>query len=288
MVVRGYLVGKVCQGPWRCRHPENVVQFTNWCSQTPELSASPPLTPLRGAVDTTAARWTRRRRGRRYPMLKPVFGSARVFARRFSTAPRDRLLAQALAFVPQHGWEGAVVETMRANGLSDQGVALFAKSDLVGFHYAQQLAALRSIEPQAAPGYGRLAELVCARLDMNAALGAARLREAIALTLRDSSPLAPAARPARWLAELADELWYLSGDRSTDTRWYARRGSLLGVYASLELFQARDTSRDFRDTRALAHKLVGALSTTEYAEDSVLEWLQFNAIAAFNVARTFR
>ena len=34
------------------------------------------------------------------------------------------------------------------------------------------------------------------------------------------------------LARLADEMWYLAGDRSVDFSWYTKRATLSAVYAS--------------------------------------------------------
>ena len=34
------------------------------------------------------------------------------------------------------------------------------------------------------------------------------------------------------LAKLADEMWFLSGDRSVDFSWYTKRATLSAVYAS--------------------------------------------------------
>lgn len=36
----------------------------------------------------------------------------------------------------------------------------------------------------------------------------------------------------RELARLADEMWFLAGDRSVDFSWYTKRATLSTVYAS--------------------------------------------------------
>lgn len=38
------------------------------------------------------------------------------------------------------------------------------------------------------------------------------------------------------LARLADEMWYLAGDRSVDFSWYTKRATLSAVYASAGTF----------------------------------------------------
>lgn len=50
------------------------------------------------------------------------------------------------------------------------------------------------------------------------------------------------------LAVMADEIWYLAGDRSVDMNWYSRRGLLLGAYVTTELHMLTDSSPDFEAT----------------------------------------
>ena len=38
------------------------------------------------------------------------------------------------------------------------------------------------------------------------------------------------------LAKLADEMWFLAGDKAVDTSWYTKRAMLGGVYASTGSF----------------------------------------------------
>lgn len=205
--------------------------------------------------------------------------------RQYSSLTSSDILKRALGLVPQHGWQGSVIEVLRQCKMSDQAASLYTADDLVKFHYKQQLEKLRAYEPTGAPGFDRLKELVLFRLlEGNGSLGPQRLAEAIKLSVATS----PLSTPWECLSEVSDELWYLAGDRSTDTTWYTRRGSLLGVYAACEAFQSRDHSRNFRDTKSVALSLLSKLETTEYAEQSVAEWLGFNVRAAYNVARTLR
>jgi ubiquinone biosynthesis protein COQ9 len=37
------------------------------------------------------------------------------------------------------------------------------------------------------------------------------------------------------LSQLADEIWYFAGDKSTDLSWYSKRALLVGIYASTGL-----------------------------------------------------
>jgi len=50
------------------------------------------------------------------------------------------------------------------------------------------------------------------------------------------------------IAELMDEIWYYSGDTSTDFNWYTKRAILAGVYTSTELYMLNDKSEGFNET----------------------------------------
>ena len=85
-----------------------------------------------------------------------------------------------------------------------------------------------------------------------------RVRELIALRLRQSAPARDAVRRAlgrlagsgqtRRLAAVqgrtVDAIWYGAGDRSADFSWYTKRASLGYVYAATLLFWLRDDSED--------------------------------------------
>lgn len=205
--------------------------------------------------------------------------------RSYSTVSASTILAKAMPLVALHGWDGALIESYRSLGMSDQGTALFAKDDLIRYHYDQQLQHLKLLQPQSAPGYRRLEELLTHRLiEGNKNLGAGRLADAISITCR--SRLVPSS--SKLLSDISDELWYLAGDRSTDTTWYTRRGSLIAVYAACEIFQSKDSSHGFRDTKALIKNLISKLENVAYAENSIVEWIEFNTRGAFNVLKTLR
>lgn len=46
------------------------------------------------------------------------------------------------------------------------------------------------------------------------------------------------------VAVLADELAFLSGDRSTDLAWYGKRGAIAGMYASTGTISWKKMSED--------------------------------------------
>lgn len=41
------------------------------------------------------------------------------------------------------------------------------------------------------------------------------------------------------LSRAVDDIWYLSGDRSFDMKYYSRRAMLLGIYSATGLFEER-------------------------------------------------
>lgn len=88
------------------------------------------------------------------------------------------------------------------------------------------------------------------------------------------------------LGELSDEIWFLAGDRSTDSTWYARRGSLAAVYALCENFQKNDFSKDYQDTMKLASTQVEKWDNIERAGKGLLDWAEFSARSMFNIARS--
>ena len=46
------------------------------------------------------------------------------------------------------------------------------------------------------------------------------------------------------IGTMADDIWFLAGDASTDANWYTKRGLISGVYVATELFMLTDTSKD--------------------------------------------
>lgn len=206
----------------------------------------------------------------------------RGFCRGYATRQVTDILDVALPFVPRLGWKDSVTEATRHLGLSDQVVSIFpqgAARALVEHNYSRELQSLKDVELKALDPTSRVKELLHSRLLANEKLGS-QLGEATKIM---ACGLPGSLKP---LNALSDEIWYLAGDRSTDTTWYTRRGSLAGIYAASESFMARDKSRRFRDTLALAEKLVDSWGNLEYAGDSTAQWLQFNAISTLNVLRS--
>jgi ubiquinone biosynthesis protein COQ9 len=88
------------------------------------------------------------------------------------------------------------------------------------------------------------------------------------------------------LARLADEIWYLAGDKSVDGSWYTKRATLSAIYSATEIFMIQDTSKNFADTekfldsRLEDNKRIGGFLA------ALGQWTDFTAHSAVNVLRS--
>lgn len=53
----------------------------------------------------------------------------------------------------------------------------------------------------------------------------------------------------KMLFKISDEIWYSSGDSSTDFNYYTKRFTLMNIYASSFLFNLKDNSNEFSKTK---------------------------------------
>ncbi|PRT53103.1 Ubiquinone biosynthesis protein coq9, mitochondrial [Wickerhamiella sorbophila] len=194
--------------------------------------------------------------------------------------PRQ-ILERGLQLLPEHGWD--LAPATRSLGLSDQAASIFpnGKFDLLQFYLQKQTAKLASVQLKSSTPDGCVRELVHARLLANAELGP-YLGEAVSMLM--SPKYLPYS--LEQLHNLVDEIWFLAGDKGHDATWYTRRGSLAMIYAASESFMTRDNSPNFKHTLSFCDRQLNAWSRFEAAEESVSEWFKFNAIAAFNVAKS--
>ncbi|KAK4179708.1 putative ubiquinone biosynthesis protein COQ9 [Triangularia setosa] len=88
------------------------------------------------------------------------------------------------------------------------------------------------------------------------------------------------------LAMLADEVYYLAGDKSVDPSWYTKRGALSGIYAAAELFMTTDKSEGFQETRRFLRRRLQEAEELGGAVKGVGEWVGFTASAGINVLRS--
>jgi len=88
------------------------------------------------------------------------------------------------------------------------------------------------------------------------------------------------------LARLADEMWYLAGDRSVDFSWYTKRATLSAVYASTEVFMTTDKSEDFQDTWEFLDRRLGDVHSLGKTTSNIPEYVSFTAHALKNIANS--
>jgi len=55
------------------------------------------------------------------------------------------------------------------------------------------------------------------------------------------------------LHNIADYIWYITGDMSIDMSWYSKRIIVSGVYVGTELFMLTDGSEGFKETDEFLH-----------------------------------
>ncbi len=60
----------------------------------------------------------------------------------------------------------------------------------------------------------------------------------------------------KMLFNISDEIWFISGDSSTDFNYYSKRFILMNIYLSTFLFFLRDDSKDFSKTEFLIDKQI--------------------------------
>ncbi|RXG50743.1 Ubiquinone biosynthesis protein COQ9, mitochondrial [Armadillidium vulgare] len=102
--------------------------------------------------------------------------------------------------------------------------------------------------------------------------------------------LALHASPNNWstafdnVTTIIDTIWYYAGDRSVDSTWYARRGSLLLIYKSTELCLLQDKSEDYKDTWSfLSRRLNEAESLEKFVNLSCNRFLETGTVAKVGI-----
>lgn len=88
------------------------------------------------------------------------------------------------------------------------------------------------------------------------------------------------------LAALADEIWFLAGDKAVDPSWYSKRASLSMIYSTSELFMTNDRSPDFVETRQFLQRRLGEVKSLGGLVGSLGQWAGFTFNAGINVLRS--
>ncbi|ORY51807.1 ubiquinone biosynthesis protein COQ9 [Rhizoclosmatium globosum] len=86
------------------------------------------------------------------------------------------------------------------------------------------------------------------------------------------------------LGLLVDEIWHVTGDRSTDMNWYSKRMLLAGVYTSTELFMTQDKSPNFTETEKFLDRRLNDVAFVGRTSAEVGQMLEFGIKSALGVA----
>lgn len=189
---------------------------------------------------------------------------------------QSQILSSALQNVPRLGFsQEALLSGCRENGYREASTNLFPRGvyDLIYYYLVTQRLALNDrVQFQEGDPSGLTAKvktLTWARLQANAecgvidhwqtALGHMSLLENIPSSLKE-------------LGNLADEIWYLAGDKQVDFGWYTKRAQLAAVYAATETFMTTDKSTDFEETRHFLDRRLGDVSALGGAAKGALDY----------------
>jgi len=212
---------------------------------------------------------------------------------------KQRILKSALNHVNEYGWTKKTLEAGAVSeGLPPVSHGMFPNGgvELINFFYMEKNAELGRILSQ---------QIEKAKQD---GLGKPNtkqfIRDAIEIRLRmivpylDTWPKAmaiqtlPQNAPTAWsnLLNIADEIWYHAGDRSTDFNWYTKRLSVAGIYKTSEIFMLQDKSLDLQDTMAFVDRrldevvaLGSSKQTMEKTSNALKECLKGVAIMGRNI-----
>lgn len=86
------------------------------------------------------------------------------------------------------------------------------------------------------------------------------------------------------IAELADDIWHIAGDRSVDTNWYTKRGIVSGVYTATELFMLLDKSANYSATWEFLDRRIENAITLGEIPDQAYRAATSSALFAFRTA----
>lgn len=195
------------------------------------------------------------------------------------------ILSAAYVHVPTHGFTShSLALGARDAGYLDISATLLPNGpfDLIRYHLLVRREALVSValDPDTKTT-DRVSALTWERLLGNAPVLHV-WQEALAVMAQPSH--VPGS--VRELAQLADDIWFLAGDRGVDPSWYSKRAGLAAVYVSAELFMTNDASAGFADTRAFLTRRFDEVGEFGGVVKSVGEWLSFTAGAGVNVLRS--
>ncbi|PSN64233.1 ubiquinone biosynthesis protein COQ9 [Corynespora cassiicola Philippines] len=244
--------------------------------------SSSVLGTFRPASPRTAAVWRQRGLYHSYENSQPP-----------PFAPAESaILSAAIAHVPSHGF---TIDALKLGahdaGYLDVSTNLLPRGafDLVNYHLVRQRLALRDSVQFPAEGKHEKKMGVGSKVR---ALTLARLRANEPVIHRWQEALAIMAQPTfiptslGELARLADEIWFLAGDKSVDGSWYTKRATLSAVYSAAEVFMTQDTSSDFIETEQFLDSRLEDIAKVGGLLGAMGQWVEYTGHSAVNVLRS--
>lgn len=202
---------------------------------------------------------------------------------------QSAILSSALAHVPRLGFsQDALLAGAKDNNYLEVSTQLFPKGicNLILYHLVTERLALKDrvqFPPDSKLSLTqKVKTLTWARLQANKdiishwqdALGHMSLLENIPASLQE-------------LGNLADEIWYLAGDKSVDFSWYTKRTQLSAVYAASETFMSVDKSPGFRDTEEFLERRLDDAKTLGSMAGSLSQYAGWWAGNGLGLARAW-
>ncbi|KAI7907185.1 COQ9-domain-containing protein [Cokeromyces recurvatus] len=176
--------------------------------------------------------------------------------------PRHDMFFATLPFIPQYGWSmESLIHGARTLGYPSVAHGMFpgGEAGLIDAYLSYQRKAFADLvkekylkgEFEGLSMNERVKVLTTLRLDMNKPY-IKKWPEALAIMARPSNMN----MSLKHLADIADDIWYYAGDKSSDMNWYTKRGSLAAIYSAADLFMTQDQSENFMETeKFLTRKL---------------------------------
>lgn len=204
---------------------------------------------------------------------------------------QTQILTSALQHVSRLGFsQDAILAGAKEHSYREATLNLFPRGafDLINFYLVTQRLELKDrvqFPPDSKLGLTQKVQtLTWARLQANVdhgivghwqdALGQMSLLENMPASLNE-------------LGSLADEIWFLAGDKQVDFGWYTKRAQLAVVYASTEVFMTTDKSKDFQDTKEFLERRLGDAKTIGTAAGGAMDYARWWAGSGLGLARAW-
>lgn len=168
---------------------------------------------------------------------------------------RDKVLEATLAHVPYDGWSSKAIEV----GAKDSGKELGWGSEMAKIAFPN---GVHDLVDHMADWTNRRMLCEIEKLDISSMRIRDRISTSIRLRLQILSPYREGVRrlisyfalpqnsfqAAKHTWGVADSIWYIAGDESSDYNYYTKRGLLASIYSTTVLYWLVDDSDDFNDT----------------------------------------